>query len=78
MAVTRCVCFNKPFVVLRRVAETTGADSIEALQNEIVFGQNCRLCHPYVARMLATGETDFDVMDDAACAFWLQFSRKQK
>ena len=41
-------------------AKETGADSVAALQDEVTFGQNCQLCHPYVRRMLRTGEVAFD------------------
>jgi len=42
------------------VARRTGADTIEELQVHRDFGLRCRLCHPYVRRMLRTGETKFD------------------
>jgi bacterioferritin-associated ferredoxin len=59
--VDRCVCFNCTFAELWQVAQTSGARSIEALQRHIPFGHRCGLCHPYVARMLQTGETRFPV-----------------
>lgn len=59
MAVTRCVCFNKTFAELRVIAEREGAATLEALQQHVVFGQNCKLCHPYVRRMLETGQSVF-------------------
>jgi bacterioferritin-associated ferredoxin len=57
--IDRCYCFQKTFADLRAVAERTGARSVEDLQAHIEFGQNCCLCHPYVRRMLRTGETVF-------------------
>ncbi|MEF8817470.1 MAG: (2Fe-2S)-binding protein, partial [Salinibacter sp.] len=47
------------FAALKTVAEETGADSIEDLQAHVTFGENCQLCHPYVDRMLETGQTVF-------------------
>lgn len=41
------------------MADNTGASSIEALQENVNFGENCQLCHPYVRRMLETGQTVF-------------------
>jgi len=65
MRIDRCYCYQKTFETLKEVAEETGADSIEALQAHIPFGHNCQLCHPYVRRMLATGETVFrEVLED--------------
>lgn len=67
MQIDRCVCFNRRFADLRRVAEKTGAATVEALQQEVVFGRKCGLCHPYVRRMLRTGETVFsEVLTDDA------------
>ena len=66
MRIDRCVCFNVTFADLARVAEATGAASVEALQQHRAFGQKCRLCHPYVRRMLRTGQTAFPhVVTDA-------------
>ncbi|PEN12787.1 (2Fe-2S)-binding protein [Longibacter salinarum] len=60
MNIDRCYCFQKPFVELRAIAETTGATSVEELQQHVEFGKKCQLCHPYVRRMLRTGDTSFD------------------
>lgn len=57
--IDRCYCFQAPFAELKEVAEATGACSVEELQRHAVFGQRCELCHPYVRRMLRTGETVF-------------------
>lgn len=66
MRIDRCYCFGVPFVRLRAVAEATGARTVGALQGHVLFGQRCRLCHPYVRRMLRTGETVFDrIVTDA-------------
>lgn len=59
MQIDRCYCYQTSFETLKDVAEATGADSVEALQAHVLFGNNCQLCHPYVRRMLATGETVF-------------------
>ena len=59
MTIERCYCFGKTFAHLKAVADVCGADSVEALQGCVTFGQQCRLCHPYVRRMLRTGETTF-------------------
>ena len=59
LTIDRCVCFQRTFAELRAVAEATGARTVEALQQHAAFGQRCKLCHPYVRRMLRTGETVF-------------------
>ncbi len=59
MHIDRCYCFEKTFAELKTVAEATGATRVAALQEHVVFGQQCTLCHPYVRRMLRTGATVF-------------------
>jgi bacterioferritin-associated ferredoxin len=69
MTIDRCYCYQQTFEDLKAVAEETGADSVAALQAHVTFGENCRLCHPYVRRMLATGRTVFhEVIEDDAQA----------
>ncbi len=57
--IDRCLCFDHTFADLAEVAAATGAESVAALQEHALFGQKCALCHPYVRRMLRTGETAF-------------------
>lgn len=59
MTINRCVCFDVHFETLKSTACATDADSVSALQEEIAFGHNCEACHPYVRRMLQTGQTTF-------------------
>lgn len=66
MHIDRCYCYQKSFATLRDAARETGATTVEELQEAVVFGHNCELCHPYVRRMLNTGETVFTtVLTDA-------------
>jgi len=65
MNIDRCYCYDQTFADLNEVAEETGAASVEALQEHVTFGENCQLCHPYVRRMLETGETCFHEIVEA-------------
>lgn len=66
MTIDRCLCFDWTFAELRDVARSSGAQTVGELQTHVTFGQKCRLCHPYVRRMLRTGETVFhEVVTDA-------------
>lgn len=60
MTIDRCLCYNVLFEDLQEIATATRATSVAALQCEVEFGKNCRLCHPYVRRMLETHETTFN------------------
>ena len=59
MKIDRCVCYQRSFSELKAIAEKTGATALRELQKHVKFGFNCGLCHPYVRRMLQTGETVF-------------------
>lgn len=59
MYIDRCICFDKTFVLLKEIARRYNVGSISALQEKVEFGKRCGLCHPYVKRMLRTGETVF-------------------
>lgn len=76
MTIDRCSCYGKTFAELKAVAEATGARSVEALQEHVTFGQNCRLCHPYVRRMLETGETVFHEIIEEESMNWGEEERK--
>lgn len=58
--IDRCQCYQVLFGELLEVAERTGASTVGELQAHCGFGLRCGLCHPYVRRMLKTGETTFD------------------
>ena len=66
MQIDRCLCFGRPFAELADVAAATGAATVAELQEHALFGRKCALCHPYVRRMLRTGQTSFGevVTDD--------------
>jgi len=59
VTIDRCLCFGRTFASLAEVAAETGARTVPELQAHAEFGLKCRLCHPYVRRMLRTGETAF-------------------
>lgn len=63
--VTRCVCQRVPFSRLLPLARAQGWD-LAALQAATGCGAQCGLCAPYLARMLATGETEFRVLLESA------------
>ena len=64
--VDRCFCFGRLFADLAETAEARGCATVAELQEHELFGEQCALCHPYVRRMLRTGETVFgEVVTDA-------------
>ena len=65
MAVDRCVCENRTFEQIQREGRKRGLATVRELQREGLCCTGCRLCAPYVARMLKTGQTRFDPIDPA-------------
>lgn len=59
MNIDRCVCYDQSFESLKALAEREALGSVEALQAHCEFGKKCQLCHPYLKRMLKTGQTRF-------------------
>lgn len=65
--IDRCICSKVPFEDLKQAADQHDVSSLEELQTVCEFGINCRLCHPYVRRMLETGATVFhEILTDQA------------
>jgi NAD(P)H-nitrite reductase large subunit len=63
--VDRCICFKRSFDELYAIAKKTGVSTLEDLQLETEFGMSCRICNPYVRRMLQTGQTVFhEILDE--------------
>lgn len=61
--VTKCICYDKLFAEMKAVSEKYGLKSVEELKQYFTFGENCKLCIPYVELMLKTGKTEFEPMD---------------
>lgn len=59
MAVERCICHQIHFKDIREIAAQKALTTVEELQEEKVCCTNCKLCVPYVRRMLQTGKTQF-------------------
>ena len=59
VTIDRCFCFGRTFADLAETAEARACTSVAELQEHELFGERCALCHPYVRRMLRTGETVF-------------------
>jgi hypothetical protein len=58
MRVDRCVCVQVTFERLKAMADDGRLD-FEALRARSQCCSACKMCEPYVRRMLLTGETSF-------------------
>ena len=66
--VDRCVCYNRLFSDMQQFMIHNKLKTFEELKQHITFGENCKLCVPYVKLMIETGKTEFEPM---------QFSEEQ-
>lgn len=62
MVVDRCICHETSFRELKEIARERGLNSVEELREAGLSSTNCKLCVPYIKRMLETGETHFDLL----------------
>lgn len=57
--VKMCVCHRKTFEQIYEIAKERGIIKSETLIKEGICGGGCGMCHPYLNKMMVTGETSF-------------------
>lgn len=60
MLIDRCVCYNVKFAEIKKIMDDNGFTTIEEVQSLIDVSKNCKLCRPYIEKMMETGETEFN------------------
>ncbi len=60
--VRSCICYPHSFQELKALAEANGWKTVADITAAVGCGGGCGLCRPYLARMLATGETAFAIL----------------
>ena len=60
--VRACLCYPHTFVELQRLAVQNHWQTVADITAAVGCGSGCGLCHPYLACMLETGETAFDIL----------------
>jgi hypothetical protein len=58
--VDRCVCYNRLFSDMQQIMIHNNIKTFDELKRYITFGENCKLCIPYVKLMIQTGKTEFE------------------
>jgi len=61
MAVTKCVCFNKPFAGLLDLCRHRQWTTVAEISQHTGCGTGCGGCRPYLVQMLKTGCTSYRV-----------------
>lgn len=62
--VLKCICFDTTFEEMKEIMKKNNINSIEELRNIKQIAENCRLCLPYIEKMIETGQTEFEVIKD--------------
>jgi bacterioferritin-associated ferredoxin len=60
MQIDRCICYNVKFADVKKIMDDNGFNTLEEVQSVIDVSKNCKLCRPYLEKMLQTGETEFN------------------
>lgn len=58
--VNRCICSNISFDKIKALAEEKGLSSVKELQQHQICACQCKLCVPYIKKLLNKGKTEFD------------------
>ena len=61
--ITSCICFKKSFKQILKIADDNSFKYLSQIQKEFNICNKCRLCNPYIRRMLITRETTFNAND---------------
>lgn len=57
--VKMCVCHRKKFSEIFDLAQEKRLSTLNELIRDGIAGGGCGMCHPYIKKMLITGETSF-------------------
>lgn len=60
--ITKCICYDTTFSEMKIIIEKNKLNSLEELREFKQVAWNCKLCVPYINKMIETGETKFEVI----------------
>lgn len=62
--VTKCICFDMTFEEMKKIMYENNINSLVELKKIKTVASNCKLCIPYINKMIETGETKFEVITE--------------
>jgi len=62
--VNKCVCNDITFEEMKNIMKENNLKSIEELIKIKSVASNCKLCLPYIKKMIETGNTKFEIITD--------------
>jgi len=60
--VTKCVCYDTTFEEMKEIMQKNNLTTVDELREIKPVALNCKLCLPYINKMIETGETRFEVI----------------
>ncbi|MFZ1319921.1 MAG: (2Fe-2S)-binding protein [Ignavibacteria bacterium] len=60
--VKKCVCFDVTFLEMKNIMKENGINTIEELKEIKELAGNCKICVPYIKKMIQTGKTEFEII----------------
>lgn len=63
--VNRCICSNISFREIKEIADQNDYRTVKDLREAGVCSMHCRICEPYVEKVLQTGNVVFDPLQSA-------------
>lgn len=58
--IDRCICYNTTFEEMKSIMCENNIKTIDELRNIKPVSLNCKICLPYILKMIETGETEFN------------------
>ncbi len=60
--ITKCICYDTSFEDMKKIMKDNNLSTLEELKKFKTVADNCKLCVPYIDRMINSGETKFEVI----------------
>lgn len=67
--VTRCICDDITFAEIKKISAQRGYVNVHQLADAQICANNCKMCIPYIHRMLKTGKTAFKEIEERSNAY---------
>ncbi|MBV6479218.1 MAG: hypothetical protein HGGPFJEG_01989 [Ignavibacteria bacterium] len=58
--INKCICYDTTFKEMISIMIKNNLKSIDELRNIKPVSLNCKLCLPYINKMIETGKTEFN------------------
>ncbi len=60
--ITKCICYDTTFEEMKKIMIERNINTLDELKEVKMVAANCRLCIPYICKMIETGETKFNTI----------------